>query len=199
MTASTVCPQDPKEREQRDRAAVAIDYETFYDTKAGYSLSAMSPQLYCADPRFDAYLVAICGWEITDDGIFEPGMTLSGGCYEAGWEPGKTVTRKRVDGSLFRKLPDGRQLYVGRPERFPDWENLKGRILLAHNGAFDSVVTDELSRRGLIPEWMGETETLEAQGIDPSWVAPEWKCTADLAAYLMVPRNLKGAMKELFG
>ena len=40
-------------REQRDRSAVAADWETFYDTKAGYSLSAMSPQLYCADPRFD--------------------------------------------------------------------------------------------------------------------------------------------------
>lgn len=202
LSDNTVRPQDSKERErqeQRDRAAVAIDYETFYDTKQGYSLSTMSPQLYCADPRFDAYLVAICGWEITDDGIFEPGMTLGGGCYEAGWEPGKVVTRKRADGSLFRKLEDGRQLYVGRPERFPDWENLKGRILLAHNAAFDSVVTDELARRGLIPAWMGETESLEMQGLDLDWTAPEWKCTADLAAFLMAPRNLKGAMKELFG
>ena len=202
MSDNEVRPQDSKERErqeQRDRAAVAIDYETFYDTKAGYSLSAMSPQLYCADPRFDAYLVAICGWEITDDGIFEPGMTLGGGCYEAGWEPGKAITRKRADGSFFRKLEDGRQLYVGRPEKFPDWENLKGRILLAHNAAFDSVVTDELTRRGLIPEWLGETESLEARGVKPSWTAPEWKCTADLAAFLMAPRNLKGAMKELFG
>ncbi len=196
MSDNNVRPQDAKER---DRQAVALDYETYYDTKAGYSLSSMSPQLYCADPRFDAYLVAICGWEITDDGIFEPGMTLSGGCYEAGWEPGKTVTRKRVDGSMYRKLPDGRQLYVGRPENFKDWENLKNRILIAHNAAFDSVVTDELARRGLIPVWMGETESLEKQGVDPGWTAPEWKCTADLAAYLMVPRNLKGAMKELFG
>ena len=171
-------------QQERDRAAVAIDYETFYDTKAGYSLSAMSPQLYCADPRFDAYLVAICGWEITDDGIFEPGMTLGGGCYEAGWEPGKAITRKRADGSFFRKLEDGRQLYVGRPEKFPDWENLKGRILLAHNAAFDSVVTDELAKRGMVPSWLLESE---------------WKCTADLAAFLMAPRNLKGAMKELFG
>ena len=181
LSDNNVRPQDAKER---DRQAVALDYETYYDTKAGYSLSSMSPQLYCADPRFDAYLVAICGWEITDDGIFEPGMTLSGGCYEAGWEPGKTVTRKRVDGSMYRKLPDGRQLYVGRPENFKDWENLKGRILLAHNAAFDSVVTDELAKRGMIPAWLLESE---------------WKCTADLAAYLMVPRNLKGAMKELFG
>ena len=187
MSDNTVRPQDSKERErqeQRDRAAVAIDYETFYDTKQGYSLSSMSPQLYCADERFDAYLVAICGWEITDDGIFEPGMTLSGGCYEAGWEPGKVITRKRADGSFFRKLEDGRQLYVGRPEKFPDWENLKGRILLAHNAAFDSVVTDELAKRGMAPAWLKDAE---------------WKCTADLSAFLLAPRNLKGAMKELFG
>lgn len=196
MSDNNVRPQDSKER---DRQAVALDYETYYDTKAGYSLSAMSPQLYCADPRFDAYLVAICGWEITDDGIFEPGMTLGGGCYEAGWEPGKVITRKRADGSFFRKLEDGRQLYVGRPENFKDWDNLKGRILIAHNAAFDSVVTDELARRGLIPAWMGETESLEKQGLDLGWTAPEWKCTADLAAFLMAPRNLKGAMKELFG
>ena len=205
MSDNEARPQGSKERErqeQRDRAAVAIDYETFYDTKQGYSLSTMSPQLYCADPRFDAYLVAICGWEITDDGIFEPGMTLSGGCYEAGWEPGKVITRKRADGSLFRKLEDGRQLYVGRPEKFPDWENLKGRILLAHNAAFDSVVTDELAKRGLIPAWMGQSAiAIPRIGLSPvdADVGPEWKCTADLAAFLMAPRNLKGAMKELFG
>ena len=174
--------------EEHDRRAVALDYETYYDTKAGYSLSAMSPQLYCADERFDAYLVAICGWEIMADVPFA-----------LDWEKGKTVTKFGIEGSMFRKLPDGRQLYVGRPENFKDWENLKGRILLAHNAAFDSVVTDELAKRGLIPAWMGETESLEKQGIDPGWTAPEWKCTADLAAYLMVPRNLKGAMKELFG
>jgi len=187
LSDNNVRPQDAKERDmisQRDNQAVALDYETYYDTKQGYSLSTMSPQLYCADPRFDAYLVAICGWEITDDGIFEPGMTLSGGCYEAGWEPGKVVTRKRADGSLFRKLEDGRQLYVGRPESFGDWDNLRDRILIAHNAAFDSVVTDELARRGMAPAWLKDAE---------------WKCTADLAAYLMVPRNLKGAMKELFG
>ena len=159
-------------REQRDRSAVAADWETFYDTKAGYSLSTMSPQLYCADPRFDPYLVALCGWEITDDGIFEPE-----------WKEGETVTRFRTDGSMFRKLPDGRQLYVGRGENFPDWENLNGRIIVCHNCAFDSVVFEECWRRGMLPRMKDI----------------EWKCTADLAAYLMVPRNLKGAMKELFG
>jgi hypothetical protein len=169
MSDSTVRPQDPKER---DRQAVALDFESFYDSKAGYSLAKMSPQSYCADDRFDAYLVAICGWEITDDAVFA-----------LDWEDGKEVTRN-IAGSMYRKLPDGRQLYVGRPESFKDWDNLRGRVLIAHNAAFDSVVTDELAMRGLIPSWL---------------LGAEWKCTADLCAYLMVPRNLKGAMKELYG
>ena len=169
MSENTVRPQDLKER---DRQAVAIDYESFYDSKAGYSLAKMSTQNYCTDERFDAYLVAICGWEITDDAVFTPD-----------WEDGKEVTRN-IAGSMYRKLPDGRQLYVGRPESFKDWDNLRDRVLVAHNAAFDSVVTDELAMRGLIPSWLNGVE---------------WKCTADLCAYLMVPRSLKGAMKELYG
>jgi len=162
MSEEKVRPQDPKER---DREAVAIDYETFYDTKAEYSLKDMSPQLYCADERFDAYLVAICG-----EGIFKV-------------PPDQFITQDVAPG-LYRRLDDGRELYVGRPEEFRHWENLRGRILVAHNAAFDSVVTDELARRGLVPSWL---------------LGAEWKCTADLCAYLMVPRNLKGATKELYG
>lgn len=163
-----------EEAARRDRAAVAIDYETFYDTKAGYSLSKMPTLQYCTDPRFDAYLVAICGWEITDDGLFE-------GDWE---EEGKVVTRRRADKSIYRKLADGRQLYIGRPEKFPDWENLKGRILLAHNAGFDSVVTDVLAKRGVLPAFLLENE---------------WDCTADMSVYLAAPRNLKGAMEHLEG
>lgn len=163
LSDTTVRPQDIKERRRVE--AVALDYESFYDSKAGYSLSKMSPQNYCADERFDAYLVAICGWNIFN--------ALSGDFVTCDVKPG-----------VYRKLDDGRELYIGRPEDFRYWDTLKGRILVAHNAAFDSVVTDELARRGLVPSWL-----LEA----------EWKCTADLAAYLMVPRNLKGAMKELYG
>lgn len=144
---------------ERDARAVAIDYETFYSSKDGYSLTNMSPQQYCADKRFDAYLVAICG-----SGIFPEGMTTPERC-------------------VCRMLEDGRQLYIGRPEKFGGWKHIEGRIFLAHNAGFDSVVTDELVKRGIIPELHDM----------------EWKCTADLSAYLMAPRNLKGAMKILFG
>ncbi|NLD84784.1 MAG: hypothetical protein GX636_02555 [Actinomycetales bacterium] len=38
---------------------VAIDFETFYDKAAGYSLTSMSAFAYVHDPRFDAYLVSV--------------------------------------------------------------------------------------------------------------------------------------------
>lgn len=173
MNENTVSPQDLK---GRDAQAVAIDYETFYCDKAGtrdYSLSQMPAWKYCEDSRFDAYLVSICGWNITDDGVFSPDWTM-----------GKTVSRWTGEGSVFRKLPDGRQLFVGRPERFPGWENLKGRQLLAHNASFDEVVTHELVKRGVLPAFLLDNK---------------WNCTADLSAYLLAPRNLKGACKYLLG
>lgn len=154
--------------ESRDKRAVAIDYETFFSTKAGYSLTDMSPQNYCADKRFDAYLVAICGEHIFDGPADDPCAFVT----------------QDVKDTVFRTLDDGRQLYIGRPEYFRHWNQLKDRILLAHNVGFDSVVTDELVKRNVLPGFLKDAE---------------WKCTADLSAYLMAPRNLKGAMKILFG
>lgn len=149
---------------KKDEDAVAIDYETFYDSKGGYSLTTMSPQLYCAHELFDPYLVAICGKD-----IFKV--------------PSDYLTTCDVPEGIYRTLEDGRQLYIGRPEKFRYWDNLNGRILIAHNAAFDKVVTDECVKRKLIPELKDV----------------EWQCTADLTAYLGVQRNLKAAMKYLFG
>lgn len=150
---------------KKDEDAVAIDYETYYSTKSGYSLTTMPTDAYCRDERFDAYLVAICGRNIFD-GPCDDGLVTCD-----------------VKSGVTRTLEDGRQLYIGRPEHFSYWNRLNGRILLAHNASFDSVVTDELVRRKIIPELHDV----------------EWQCTADLSSYLLAPRNLKGAMKELFG
>ena len=150
---------------KKDEDAVALDYETYYSTKSGYSLTTMPTDAYCRDERFDAYLVAICGRNIFD-GLCDDGLVTCD-----------------VKPSVTRTLEDGRQLYIGRPEHFSYWNRLNDRILLAHNASFDSAVTDELVRRKLIPELHDV----------------EWQCTADLSSYLLAPRNLKGAMKELFG
>lgn len=142
-----------------DSTAVAIDYETMYSTKDGYSLSCMDTERYCADARFDPYLVAVCGRHVFRDGM------------------------DRHPQSVYRELPDGRQLYIGRPERFDNWTGLDGRLLLAHNARFEVAVTNECWRRGIIPRWPNA----------------KWLCTADMAAYLMAPRNLKGAVEVLLG
>ena len=148
-----------------DELAVAIDYETYYHSREGYSLSKMPTWQYCADPRFDAYLVAICGYDIFRN-------------------PSGLVATGDVKPGVYRRLDDGRELYIGRPEQFQYWDAIKGRLCLAHNASFDQVVTVELAKRGKIPVFMGESK---------------WACTADLSSFLMAPRNLKGAMKELFG
>lgn len=156
-----------------DKTAIAVDYESWYSTKDGYSLAKMPTWQYCASEKFDAYLVAICGWEV----LSEDPTALD-------WEEGSTITKFDGKGSMYRRLPDGRQLFVGRPENFSDWENLQGRLLLAQNASFDQVVTIELAKRGKIPAFMGEQR---------------WACTADMSVYMAAPRNLKGACKELLG
>lgn len=150
-----------------DSTACSLDFETFYDSKAGYSLTKMDPRRYCADERFDPYLVAICG-----DHIFDGHSDNDG-----------NLVTQDVKPCVFRTLEDGRQLYIGRPEHFNHWNQLEGRIICCHNAGFDEVVTIECWKRGIIPVLKNV----------------KWMCTADLSAYLMAPRNLKGAMKVLFG
>lgn len=71
--------------------------------------------------------------------------------------------------------------YVGFPEEF-DWSQLDGVTLVAHNASFDGLVYNRLIELGKI----------NARRSD-------WVCTADLAAFLRVPRNLKGAAFQLLG
>lgn len=118
-------------------SVVAVDYETFYDSAAKYSLRNMDPYSYVHDPRFDAYLVSI----VSDLG----------------------------------------EEYVGNPRGF-DWASISGKQWLAHNAAFDGMVTNRLVELGIIPD-----------------VKREWLDTADLVSYLCVPRSLKDACRELLG
>lgn len=43
----------------KDDDAYAIDFETFYSSKDGYSLTKMTPYAYVRDARFDPYLVSV--------------------------------------------------------------------------------------------------------------------------------------------
>ena len=78
------------------------------------------------------------------------------------------------------KTSDGRE-FVGHPHDAP-WSDISGPgwTWLSHNAAFDEEVMIRLR---------------ELFGWD---YAPErWECTADMAAYLGMPRSLAGACKEL--
>jgi len=118
-------------------AIVAVDFESFYDKAAKYSLSVMTPHAYVRDPRFDPYLVSIVG--------------------ETGEE------------------------YVGDPLRF-DWKLLTGASLLMHNAGFDGMVLNHLIELHRIPDFKREL-------ID----------TADMCAFLCLPRSLAGACKAMLG
>lgn len=120
----------------RDEMAVAIDFETFYDSKTEYSLTKLSPAQYVEHEKFDPYLIAISGHDIFDE------------------------TKPRHPDTYYavEKLIDGEtevQLYVGRPERFNSWDRLNGRILLAHNAGFDQVVFERCEELGRIPKLDG--------------------------------------------
>lgn len=85
---------------------VAIDFETFYDKKAGYSVSSMPYEAYCRDPRFDAYLVSIYGgpdnpvnfigapkdfnWQLLE------GKTICAHNAEFDWQVAHELVRRRV-------------------------------------------------------------------------------------------------------
>lgn len=71
--------------------------------------------------------------------------------------------------------------YVGRPEGF-DWEILRGNTVIAHNYAFDGQVTQRLKELGIVPE------DLEFG---------YFNCSANLTAYMGVPRSLASACQFL--
>ena len=77
---------------------------------------------------------------------------------------------------------DGENCFTGHPADF-DWTSLDGRLLVSHNAAFDKAVYDRLVELGTI---------------EPCNFA-EWNCTASLSVYLKGPRDLKGAMMQLYG
>lgn len=165
--------EEQRTKEFPDELAVSADWETYYSTKEKYSLTTMPTWQYCADERFNPYLLAMCGKDIYDESVFSSGS----------WKEGETLTVFNEAGDMFRKLPDGRHLYVGDAERFTWWDKIDNRLIICHNASFDQVVFHECWKRGMLPRLKNV----------------KWACTADLASYLMAPRNLKGAMKELFG
>lgn len=74
-------------------------------------------------------------------------------------------------------------LWVGAPEKF-DWTRLAGAQLAMHNAYFDGLVIRRLAADSIIPAFVAGLPLFD---------------TADMAAYLRVPRNLAGAVRVLYG
>lgn len=86
----------------------------------------------------------------------------------------------RFDAYLVSIVGEGFE-FVGHPSRAP-WTKLAGACLIAHNAAFDGMVLHTLIEKGIAPAIQFTMED-----------------SADMAAYLLVPRNLAGACDQLLG
>lgn len=87
----------------------------------------------------------------------------------------------RFDAYLVSMIIDDVK-FVGHPKDAP-WHLLEGRLWISHNVSFDRHVYERLVELGIVPAIMREG----------------WEDTANLAAYLRVPRNLAGAARALLG
>ncbi len=130
---------------------VGVDFETYYT--AEYSVKALGTWAYCADSRFDAYLVAVA---------------------------------------------DSVKVCVCRPEDFP-WESIAGLEWVSHNREFDRHVWEALTE-ALRHKWEGIYHGLTRMNTDAFGVGPShWWCSAGVCAFLQLPRDLAGAVDEVFG
>lgn len=93
------------------------------------------------------------------------------------------VHDQRFDAYLVSVHDGSGPVYIGRPEGF-DWTRLDGKIAAAHNMSFDFQVLARLVELGKVPRM-------------PQ--AAEFICTADMAAWLGVKRDLKTAALYLLG
>lgn len=94
----------------------------------------------------------------------------------------KYVHDPQFDAYLLSVVGDNGYEWVGNPKDF-DWSVLQNQIVIAHNAGFEQAVTTRLVELGIAPDILSFAALYD---------------TADLAAYLGVPRNLAGAVEHLF-
>ena len=86
------------------------------------------------------------------------------------------------DAYMVTVVGDDGFTYAGNP-RSLDWSMFDGATLLSHNASFD----ESLYLYGVAQVWFG------------SCLPAEWHCTADMVAFLGLPRALKNASATVFG
>ena len=86
------------------------------------------------------------------------------------------------DAYMVTIVGDDGFVFAGCPKGF-DWSLLNGQRVLSHNASFD--------------------ESLYLFGVEAGWFSScspaEWHCTADMTAFLGLPRSLKNASATVFG
>jgi DNA polymerase len=86
------------------------------------------------------------------------------------------------DAYMVSVVSDSGYEFVGNPREF-DWSVLDGQRVISHNAAFD--------------------ESLYLFGVESGWwpacTPTEWHCTADMTAFLGLPRSLKNASAAVLG
>lgn len=91
------------------------------------------------------------------------------------------VMDKRFDPYLVGITGSDGFEYVGPPQQAP-WDRIVDGLWVSHNVSFDMAVYLEMIDRGDLTPYLPKT----------------WHCTADLCAYLQLPRALDKAMAEAF-
>jgi len=91
------------------------------------------------------------------------------------------VNHPSFDAYMVSIVGDDGNEFVGHPKDF-DWSCLDGEIWLSHNASFDGMVYQRLVELGVV------------KGSGPA----EWHDTADLVAYMGLPRSLKAAIGLLY-
>lgn len=72
--------------------------------------------------------------------------------------------------------------WVGPPQDAP-WDQIKDAVWVSHNRFFDRSCYERLQELGQAPQWTPK----------------EWHCSADMCAWMGMPRSLAGACQELLG
>ena len=114
---------------------VAMDTETVYSKKEGYSISKMTVRQYVEHPKFRCYLVSLA---------IEPSVAEKFGVDVNGWEKTEFVTQ---DGEKVELLATAR-----KPEEF-DWTQFDGVTFVIHNSLFDTHVFNRMFELGQIPRF----------------------------------------------
>jgi DNA polymerase len=108
--------------------------------------------------------------------------TYSAECSITTLGPRGYFSHPDFDAYMVTVVGDDGFVYAGNP-RSLDWSMFDGATLLSHNASFD----ESLYLYGVAQGWFG------------SCLPAEWHCTADMVAFLGLPRALKNASATVFG